>query len=808
MTRIPLLVSVSLLALMLLVACAPGPPPMVDSAATMGEQVEAATPAISMRESGIQVTVHDLGDVTVHSLTAPEQVFASSTHIIETPNSLVLIDTQFILPMALDYRAYADSLGKPIERLIITHAHPDHFLGSEAFADVDIYALAEVSDNIAAIGQAEVDEKQAEFGDAIASTFVVPAILEPGTIEIDGIDFTFEVVRDAEAEIQAVIRVPAYNVVAVGDIVYSGSHLILAGPPPTWTAALNDLKAESTETTIVLPGHGLPAGAEVYDQNIAWLAKAVELLGTATSGEEFKAGMVGAFPDLGMEGAIDFVLPFLFPAAEEGAAPGLIEVITVEPADGASAEDFLAANQVIKDEYASQQPGYLARETAVSESGLWRLSIHWESREDSDASIAGFGDAPGLDAFMSNLNPETMVIKQYELLSTSTDQVTFPDAGVTEVITVRLQDGADVDGFLAANQAIEEGHIAQQPGFIARETGVSEDGEWMIVVHWETAEDSAASIASFGEAPGVEEFMSFLDAETMEITVFAIANSVAALEQSSGDYPQTMGYTQQPPVVDPAKGYFVAEIADGTYWLSGSFYQTLFFTTGEGVIAIDAPQPLGQAYLEAIREVTDEPITHVIYSHAHSDHIGAAGIFPSGVEVIAHQDVVGSLDGVPAPTITFEDTYTLEVGNQLLELSYIGPFHSEGDIIVYAPRQQVALAIDLFHPGSAPFSGFGITIDLDAYTQAHDILIEEFNFNVLIPGHTEILATKAHVETNKALVLSMKEIVQEAIASGPSDEVVQTCIEQTIEQWNGLLENLEDRSPANCQKMADHLLSQ
>jgi hypothetical protein len=52
--------------------------------------------------------------------------------------------------------------------------------------------------------------------------------------------------------------------------------------------------------------------------------------------------------------------------------------------------------------------------------------------------------------------------------------------------------------------------------------GVSEDGEWMIVVHWETAEDNAASIAKFGEAPGVETFMSFLDAESMAITVYDI----------------------------------------------------------------------------------------------------------------------------------------------------------------------------------------------------------------------------------------------------------------------------------------------
>lgn len=269
---------------------------------------------MSTRASGARVASTVVGDITVHSFVAPTEVFANGTHIIETPNSLVLIDTQFLLPLAQDFRAYADGLGKPIERLVITHAHPDHFLGSEAFADVDVYALAEVAASIAENGQAEVDEKQADFGDAIAGTFVIPTTLEPGTVEIDGVTFEFEEVFNAEAEIQLVIRLPGYGVVAVGDIVYSGLHLILAGSPPTWTQALQDLQADSALYPIVLPGHGVPGDPSLYAANIAWLAKAGELLQSATSGQEFKAGLVEAFPDLGMDAAIDFVLPFLFPS--------------------------------------------------------------------------------------------------------------------------------------------------------------------------------------------------------------------------------------------------------------------------------------------------------------------------------------------------------------------------------------------------------------------------------------------------------------------------------------------------------------
>ena len=278
--------------------------------ATSDTPVEASS---MVRDSGITVNIQPAGDVVVHSLTAPQEVFANSSHIIETANSLVVVDTQFLLPNALDVRAYADELGKPIDRVFITHEHPDHFLGSEAFDDVPVYALASTSGNIAAIGDDEVAEKQADFGEAIAGTYVVPEIIEPGTVDIDGVTFELTEVDNAEAETQLVIRVQDQGVIITGDLIYSGVHLILAGPADTWATAVSDLAADSSDYPIVLPGHGLPAGPEVYDTNLAYLSTVGELLGSVDNSDDFKQGLLDAYPELGMEAAIDFAIPFLFP---------------------------------------------------------------------------------------------------------------------------------------------------------------------------------------------------------------------------------------------------------------------------------------------------------------------------------------------------------------------------------------------------------------------------------------------------------------------------------------------------------------
>jgi hypothetical protein len=82
------------------------------------------------------------------------------------------------------------------------------------------------------------------------------------------------------------------------------------------------------------------------------------------------------------------------------------------------------------------------------------------------------------------------------------------------------------------------------------------------------------------------------------------------------------------PQIDYSKGYLVEEISDGLYWVTEGAYQGMFLVTGEGVIVVDAPPSIGENYLKAIEEVTDESITHVIYSHSHNDHIGAASMFP------------------------------------------------------------------------------------------------------------------------------------------------------------------------------------
>ncbi|MBT8251511.1 MAG: MBL fold metallo-hydrolase, partial [Nitrosopumilus sp.] len=274
-------------------------------------------------------------------------------------------------------------------------------------------------------------------------------------------------------------------------------------------------------------------------------------------------------------------------------------------------------------------------------------------------------------------------------------------------------------------------------------------------------------------------------------------------------FPSTMDYTIIGPEIDPDKGYAVIEIGDGLYWLTDGMYQVMFLTTGEGVILVDAPMGMGTKIQEAISEVTSEKVTHFIYSHIHKDHVGSASLLPKDTAYISHSDTAEHLKMKndpqrPVPTVTFDDNYTLNVGDQRLELSYIGDFHSKGDIVVNSPAHKVIMAVDFFHPNAAPFQYFGITRDMGEHIAAHDKLLA-MDWDIIVSGHEPILGTPEHLIFNKEFTLSVLDNAYTAMqTTQPSanyfGDLANKCAELTVEQYSDL-KDIEVYPVENCVTM-------
>ena len=78
------------------------------------------------------VTVTPAGAATIHTYTAPEAGWRANSHVIELASQVVLFDAPLTEAYAGEVLALAGSLRKPVTRLYISHAHPDHFAGFAA----------------------------------------------------------------------------------------------------------------------------------------------------------------------------------------------------------------------------------------------------------------------------------------------------------------------------------------------------------------------------------------------------------------------------------------------------------------------------------------------------------------------------------------------------------------------------------------------------------------------------------------------------------------------------------------------------
>ncbi|MFD4511345.1 MBL fold metallo-hydrolase [Streptomyces sp. NPDC058457] len=251
------------------------------------------------------ITIVDKGNVRVHSYMAPESGLNVTTQLIETPSLLVAVDGQVNVADADEVVEYAKGLGKPLDRLIVTHAHPDHFQGAGRF-NVPIHALEIVREQMAARG-----DLQDLNGVPIPAAEMAPTdLITPGTEVIDGVPFVFEAVSGGETTDQLLIRLPEHGVLVAQDLVYHHTHLFVGNDDiARWQVILESLAADPAYDTI-LPGHGLPAGPAVLAENAEYLRVASELLGD--DGEAYKQAIIARFPALGVPFVIDISNFYLF----------------------------------------------------------------------------------------------------------------------------------------------------------------------------------------------------------------------------------------------------------------------------------------------------------------------------------------------------------------------------------------------------------------------------------------------------------------------------------------------------------------
>jgi glyoxylase-like metal-dependent hydrolase (beta-lactamase superfamily II) len=255
--------------------------------------------------------INHRSSVSIHTFTAPEAGWLVNSHIVEFPSQLFVVDTQYTLPFAKEVVRYAANLKKPLTRLYVTHYHPDHLLGASGF-DAPLYALSSVAEKIAAVGDRVASEEHEKVGNDIPEKARrVDHHVEEGEEVVDGVRIVHRHLRGAETEDALVIALPAANAIIVQDLVYNYVHPFFAERRfQTWRAALQEYRKLPYD--LILPGHGLPGGMEIYDQMLDYINFAEDALAKAVDRADFRRRLLEHFPDHGGVVVADHQLRFLF----------------------------------------------------------------------------------------------------------------------------------------------------------------------------------------------------------------------------------------------------------------------------------------------------------------------------------------------------------------------------------------------------------------------------------------------------------------------------------------------------------------
>lgn len=221
------------------------------------------------------------------------------------------------------------------------------------------------------------------------------------------------------------------------------------------------------------------------------------------------------------------------------------------------------------------------------------------------------------------------------------------------------------------------------------------------------------------------------------------------------------------------------KLKDNLYVIKGGGGNTAAFITANGVVVVDTKLAgWGQAILDQIKTVTDKPVTMIINTHTHGDHVGGNPEFPATVDVVAHENTKANMEKMPPfqsdsgkqhlPKRTFKDKLTLLDGNDRIDLYYFGRGHTNGDAFVVFPALRAMHAGDLFPGKQAPImdtnnGGSGVEYPKTLAAAAEGIA----GVDTVIPGHSDVTDWKAFVEFGQ-FVDAFVSAATTALTSGKS----------------------------------------
>ncbi len=286
-------------------------------------------------------------------------------------------------------------------------------------------------------------------------------------------------------------------------------------------------------------------------------------------------------------------------------------------------------------------------------------------------------------------------------------------------------------------------------------------------------------------------------------------------------------------------------VTESLYVITGAGCNVVVFVTEEGVLVVDSGEKPNMAakLLAKIRDISGRPIRYLVVTHCH--HIvGAEGFLPSAI-VLSHAN---SRDNIPLyrktlvelfeknireleqkaaqldkgnnqelekarmelelrvkqresikqqeevlPQLTFDGKTTIYLGGKTVDLSYLGPGHTNGDVLVYFPEEKVIAVGDLLYT-----NGWVPRLDGEAGASVDNWLkifqkVEAMDVDKIIPGHGEVVDKEGFIRASRVAseyLADLKAEVEKLVSQGSSLEEIKAKLKLPKYRHMGLAEIL------------------